>query len=89
MPDKDSDRLSSENRKILVPKEKTEEPAKKLPPGILGRMPVKQVIRTTVSRERESANQSMPSDKSDSSSVNNVEIEVRTSFYPFKILIHS
>ena len=53
---------------MKIPSEKVEEEgAKKKPPGMLGRMPVKQVIRTSISKDRESDNKSMESDKSEES----------------------
>lgn len=63
-----SERLSSTNRVVRPSGAQPEEGERKRPPGILGRLPVKQVIRTSVSREKELNDEDMKSDKSGSSS---------------------
>lgn len=59
---KSSDRFSSANRPLRIPNTSNEEGGKKKPPGILGNMPVKKVIRTSVSKDREE-NKDQPVEK--------------------------
>lgn len=63
-----SERLSSTNRVVGTAEAQPNKEERRRPPGFLANLPVKQVIRTSVSREKELFDDEMKSDKSGESS---------------------
>jgi hypothetical protein len=59
-----SERFNNDNKNAKISEPELNEPGKRKPPGILGRIPVQKAIRTSLSKDRHFIDQEMASEES-------------------------